>query len=69
MSTNNEDKCGCCNLKKSKRCNKCDVMKSLTEFDTGRKICKECRKSYNAKKYQMLKDIKSVDKVIKNNSI
>ncbi len=64
------------NLKKAKRCNKCDTMKLNQEFDTGRKICKECRKTDNArryllnrnqlcarsaKRYQMSKDLKSVE--------
>ena len=48
-------------LEKTKMCNQCDIRKVLSEFDKGRKKCKECRKAYNAKYYQTRKDIKSVE--------
>ena len=62
-------------LEKLKMCNQCDIRKVLSEFDKGRKKCKECRKIYNAqayqlnkeklsayhaKRYQMQKDLKSI---------
>ena len=41
--------CETCKLEKTKRCNKCDVRKVVSEFDKNRKICKDCRRAYNSK--------------------
>ena len=53
--------CKCCNLPKAKTCNKCEKDKAPSEFDAGRRACKDCRRDYNAKYYQTSKDIKSVE--------
>ena len=55
--------CETCKLEKTKRCNKCDVRKVVSEFDKNRKICKDCRRAYNSKYYKTQKDIKSVEKL------
>ena len=53
----------CCKLPKAKICAKCQTVKEPSEFDKGRKMCKDCRKIYNSKYYQTQKDIKAVDKL------
>lgn len=60
----------------TKSCNKCLMIKPLSEYHKGRKTCKDCRKIYNAeayeknkdklsvyhaKRYQMQKDLKNVE--------
>ena len=55
--------CQCCKLRKGKICKTCDIDKPVTDYDTGRLSCKECRKKYNARYYQTKKDIESVEKL------
>lgn len=43
--------CKCCNLPKSKVCNKCGIEKTTDLFYAGKKICKDCRKIYNQEQY------------------
>ena len=54
--------CEICKLEKTKKCNQWHLIKAVSEFDKGRKKCKECIKAYNAKYYQTQKDLKSLEK-------
>jgi hypothetical protein len=48
--------CKCCKLPKSIICKKCKTEKSTDQFHAGRKMCKNCRSTYNQKRYVVRKD-------------